>query len=86
MPPAPLSLAGRSPEALQGFQGGPLGETRRTPTPLAMEPRSGGGGTFWPSQQHTQGIARHSPESQQVPEGDSPRGAASVPVPSMGWW
>lgn len=81
MPPAPLGLAGHSPEALHGFQGGPLGETRPLSTPLPMEPRRGRGGTFWPSQQHTQETARHSPASQQVPEGDCPRGA----VPSMGW-
>lgn len=49
-----------------------------------MEPRSWGGGTFWPSQQHTQETARHSPEAQQVSKGDSPRGAAYTPVPSTG--
>lgn len=68
---ASLGLAGHSPEALHGSQGGlgPMGETRTPlPLPCPQSPAVGEGGTFWPSQQHIQETASTAPSPSKDPQ------------------
>lgn len=67
MPPAPLGLADCSPEALHGFQGGPLGETRH---PLNSPPH----GAPQLGRGHLLALTAAHPGNSQA----QPRGPASV--------